>query len=132
MDNISYRWIDGPTASDADWEKIESILASRGWMSLNRNTSRILVAERDGTMAFHVFQLLPYCGPMFVPLSMRGTGVAEELADQMVNFLGSVEARGWIVVADSPHAAKLCRERGMKELQSPVYVMVDPGGVGEG
>jgi hypothetical protein len=129
MDNVTYRWVDGPTASDADWEKIESVLASRGWMSLNRNMSRILIAERDGVMAFHVFQFLPFCGPLFVPPSMRGTGVAEELANRMVDFLAESEARGWVVVADSPHAAKLCEDRGMTEIESPVYVMPNPGGV---
>jgi hypothetical protein len=80
-------------------------------------------------MAFHVFQFLPYCGPMFVPTSMRGTGVAEKLANDMVNFLTDIHARGWVVVADSPHSAKLCEARGMDKVESPVYVMMNPGGV---
>jgi len=125
----TYRWVDGPTATNEEWDKIEGILASRGWMSLNRATSRVLVAELDGKLAFHVFQLVPYCGPLFVPPSMRGTGVAEELANRMVDFLAEINVRGWIVVADSPHASKLCEERGMDKVNSPVYVMVNPGGV---
>jgi hypothetical protein len=129
MSEVTYRWIDGPTASDADWEKIESVLASRGWMSLNRNGTRILVAERDGTMAFHVFQFVPFCGPLFVPPSMRGTDIAMELANRMVEFLAEINARGWLVVADSPHAAKLCEENHMTKVESSVYVMVNPGGV---
>jgi hypothetical protein len=129
MSDVNYRWVDGPTATESDWSKIEDILASRGWMSLNRNTSRVLIAERDGVMAFHVFQLVPFCGPLFVPPSMRGTGVAEELADKMLGFLTDIQARGWLVTAESQHAAKLCEERGMERVQSPVYVMVNPGGV---
>jgi len=129
MYNIAYRWVDGRDASHKDWDKIESILAARGWMSLNRSTSRVLIAESDSKMAFHVFQMIPYCGPLFVPPSMRGTGVAEELADRMIQFLADIGARGWLVTAESPHAAKLCEDRGMDKVDAPVYVMMNPGGV---
>lgn len=132
MNGVTFRWVDGPTASDEDWNKIEGVLALRGWMSLNRNTTRILVAEKGDTMAFHVFQFVPYCGPLFVPPSMRGTGVAEELADKMMEFLADIQIRGWIVTAESPFAAKLCEDRGMTKVEQPVYVMMNPGGVGEG
>jgi hypothetical protein len=127
---ITYRWVDGKDASDADWDKIESILVARGWMSLNRQVSRILIAEDEsGKMGFHVFQMIPYCGPLFVPPSMRGSGVAEELADRMFQFLGEMQARGWIATAESPHAAALCEKYGMDKVTTPVYVMPSPGGI---
>jgi hypothetical protein len=129
MTEVIYRWLNGPDATDADWDKIESVLASRGWMSLNRNTSRILVAERDGMMAFLVFQWLPYCGPLFVPPSMLGSGVAKELATQMMTALIEGQARGWVATAESPHAAKLCEELGMDLLKTPLYLMSNPGGI---
>jgi len=130
MSEVIYRWIDGPDASVEDWDRIEGLLAAKGWMSLNRLTSRILMAEdADGVLlGFHVFQMVPYCGPLYVKPSVRGTGVAEELADKMLSFLIDVQARGWLVTAESTHAEKLCVARGMKRVESPVYVMMDPGG----
>jgi hypothetical protein len=127
---VSYRWVDNSTISQEDWDKVESILASRGWMSLNRNTPiRILIAEQGRKMAFFIFQWLPYCGPMFVPPSLRGTGVAKELATKMVEFLLESQARGWVATAESEHAAKLCEKFGMSLLETPVYVMPSPGGI---
>jgi GNAT superfamily N-acetyltransferase len=128
MNEINYRWIHGPQASQEDWEKIELLLASRGWISLNRPTSSILIAEDDdGIAGFHIFQFLPYAGPLFVRPSARGKGVAEKLADDMLEALAQAQARGFIVIADSPHSAKLCRDRGMNELKSPVFVMGGEG-----
>jgi hypothetical protein len=123
--SVEYRWIDGATASDEDWERIENILASRGWMSLNRNTSRIRVAEGEGgkLVGFYVLQMIPHAEPMWVAPSARASGVADELADDMLQFLTEVNARGWMIVADSPFAEKMCEARHMKRIKSPVYVM---------
>lgn len=129
MSDVRYRWIDGPTATEEEWQRIDDVLANRGWASLNRQTTRILVAERGNEFAFHIFQLVPYCGPLYLPRSMRGTGIAEELADQMMAFLVENNARGWLVTAESPHAAKLCENRGMMRVPYPTYVMPDLGGV---
>jgi hypothetical protein len=134
MSKVTYRWLDGPTLTDAEWakemERIDPVLATRGWASLNKNMTRILIAEDEsGKMAFHVFQMVGFCGPLFLPPSMRGTGVAEELADKMFQFLGEMRARGWIAIANSPHAAVLCEKYGMDKLTTPVYVMPNPGGL---
>lgn len=123
MDDVRYRWIDGPTATDADWDRIESICAARGWASLNRQTSRVLLVERDGQMGFIVLQLFPMVGPQFLPPSMRGEGIAEELNDRMWQFLTEAQARGFLVVADSPHTEWACRARNMNEIKSPVFSM---------
>jgi GNAT superfamily N-acetyltransferase len=129
-EGLTYRWIDGFAATEAEWDLIDSMLAARGWMALNRNTSRILLAEVGGQIqGFHVFQMIPYCGPLHVSKKYRGTGLAEELADKMQDWLVEVNARGWIAVTESPYAAKLCEARGMERLPSPVYVKVNPGGV---
>jgi GNAT superfamily N-acetyltransferase len=130
MNDITTRWIDGPTASQEDWDAIEEMLASRGWMSLNRATSRILVKEEAGQIiGFHVFQLVPFCGPLYVRPEYRGTTIAGELADEMLTFLTDAKARGWITTAANRHSEKLCEARGMKRLDEPVYVMGDPGGL---
>jgi GNAT superfamily N-acetyltransferase len=125
--DVTFRWIDGPVASQEDWDRIESILATRGWMSLARETSRILVAEHDGELkGFVVLQLVPHTEPLWVAPDARGTGLAESLADQMMEFLVSIHARGWMVVADNPFAARLCEDRKYKRVEAPVYVRVEP------
>jgi hypothetical protein len=135
MANVEYVWLDGPSLSDSDWETqtaaISRVIDARGWMKLNRPTSRILIAEdaNGGMLGFHVFQLVPYCGPLFVLPSQRGGTLASALADKMVDFLEESNTRGWIVTATSEHAAKMCESRGMTKIEQPVYVMNDPGGV---
>jgi len=125
----TYRWLDGPDmdtpyrATEAEWSKIDEILAARGWMSLNRQTTRIRIAEGPGGQiaGFLVLQLVPHTEPLWVAPSQRGTGVAERLADDMVKFLDESAVRGFMLVADSDHAAKLAEDRGMKMLDRPVY-----------
>jgi hypothetical protein len=120
---IQKRWIDGVTVTDEEWDRIEAILAARGWASLNRELSRIRVAEEDGQLvAFFVLQLYPHAEPMFIIPSKRGTGLAEELADDMLAYLVEVKARGWMVIASNPAIEKLAEERGMVRLEFPVYM----------
>lgn len=127
--DVKYRWIDGPMASQEEWDRIESILSARGWMSLNRLSSRILVAERDDKLiGFHIFQLIPSAGPLWVIPSERGFGVAEKLADDMLDFFAETATRGWMVVAENPSAARLCADRGMHKIESPVFTTEVLGG----
>jgi hypothetical protein len=129
-DDITFEWIDGPDAKDAprpatheEWDAIDEVCAARGWMSLNRTLTRILVAKRDDRIVgFIVLQLVPHTEPLYVDPAERGTDLAATLADQMVEFLLSVKARGWLVIADSPHARQLCEDRGMQKVKSPVYI----------
>jgi hypothetical protein len=122
--SIAYRWIDGPTATDKEWGRFEDILVARGWMSLNRPTSRVLVAEDEhGALAgFFVMQLVPHTEPLWVRPSRRGSEVAETLANMMAEFMMSMQARGWMLVADNPIVAKMSEARGMTKVESPVYV----------
>jgi hypothetical protein len=128
--DVTYRWVNGWEAVQDEWDHIESVLMARGWMSLNRNTSRILLAELDGeVIAFNVFQALPYVGPLHVDRKLRGTGIAAELADRMLEFLVNIQARGFLTIAESPHSELLCEQRGMTRVEKPVYVMTGPGGL---
>jgi hypothetical protein len=123
MSEIIYRWLDGPTATAEEWTRIDDLLAARGWSSLNRPTSRILVAEVDGELAgFHVFQLYPHAEPQWVRPKYRGTEISATLADKMLEFLMDIKVRGFMVVADSPFAIELCEARGMTRLDAPVYI----------
>lgn len=121
-DDVRYRWIDGPTATDEEWSKIDEILATRGWTSLNRKLTRIRIAEdATGILGFLVLQHFPHLEPLFVRPSARGTGVAEKLTDDMIEFLRGVESRGFEVTCDSAHAVKLAEAVGLRKVESPVY-----------
>jgi hypothetical protein len=126
MDGITKRWVDGPMASDADWDAIESVLVAKGWLSLNRNVSRILVAEDSAgkMVAFNVLQLVPYAGPLHLNRDWRGTGLAEEMNDEMVEYMVESQVRGWLVVAESKFIQDYCEKIGMARVASPVYVKV--------
>ena len=124
-DEITYRWIDGPTATDGEWDTLDRLLASRGWMSLNRLTSRILVAERDAVIVgFYCLQLIPHVEPMYVRPQERASGIAEELDNRMQEFLTESRARGYMAICEHPIAARMCEERGMVKVAAPVYVSV--------
>jgi len=124
MSEPTYRWINGPEATDSEWDRIENILVARGWASLNRLASRILVAEdsEGQLLGFLVAQYMIHTEPLWVLPSKRASGIAEELADQMLEYMIEINARGWIVVADNPASANLCEARGMTRIESPVYV----------
>jgi hypothetical protein len=131
MNDVNYRWLDGISASTEEWDRVESLLATRGWASINRRTSRILFAEnaKGELLGFEIFQMVPYVGPLWVRPSERGSGLAEDLSDRMLDFMTEIQARGWLVTAESPYAEKLCVDRGMTKVVTPVYVMVPFGGV---
>src|SRR5260370_24870517 len=96
--DITYRWLDGVTATPEEWDRIDDYLAKKGWMSLNKELSRVRIAEKDGVIiGFSALQMTPYCGPLFVEKSPRGTGVAEQLADDTIQFLVDLNARACIV-----------------------------------
>jgi hypothetical protein len=125
---VTYRWIDGLFATDAEWEEIDLKLAARGWMSLNRHLTRIRVAEQDGKIVgLYVLQHIPHVEPLLVDRDQRGSGVAEQLADDMQNFLTEVKARGFMAICEHPVAAKMCKARGMLKTPYPVYVSIPEG-----
>jgi Acetyltransferase (GNAT) domain len=129
QDDVRFEWLDGPDsqgprpATREEWDHIDEILAARGWMSLNRQMTRVLVAKREDTIVgFHVLQLIPHTEPLYVDPGERGTELAANLADGMVKYLTDVKARGWMVLAGNPHTEKLCKERGMVKVANAVYV----------
>jgi hypothetical protein len=85
--------------------------------------TRIRVAEDDGKLvAFYVVQMYPHAEPLWLAPSVRGTTLAAELADDMLEYLVEVKARGWMLIADNPLVAKMAEERGMFKVESPVFV----------
>lgn len=122
LSTITYKWLDGDSVHE-----IDPILASRGLPSLNPETTRILAAyDGDKLVGFLVLQLFPHMEPLYVDPSYRGNGaeIANKLIDDMFAFAEICQIRGFMCVADSPHAEKLCRERGLIKLADPVYIKV--------
>ena len=116
---MTYKWIEGD-----DLKALEPILESRGWTSLNNKTCRALCAyDGEHLAGFLVLQLFPHCEPLWVSKDYRGTGVAEDLADKMMEFMSKIQARGFMVIADNPAAAALCERHGMRKVESAVYIM---------
>lgn len=127
MSEVSYRWIDGPTCTDKEWAAVDLILEAQGWMPLNRDTSRVYLAERDGQIVgLSCQQLMPFSGPLWVDKKFRGTGIADRLADDNLKWLED-NVRGWFVIADSPHVPKFCERYRMHKITSPVYITDSQG-----
>jgi hypothetical protein len=129
-EEIRFEWLDGPEsqgprpATETEWSKIDDLLLSQGWMSLNRVLTRIRVGwdKDDNIVALSTVQMLPQVGPMWVAKRLRATGTADDLVAETVKFLTDVKCRGWIVIADSPHTAKIAKRQGMVRIESPVYI----------
>ncbi len=120
---IEYRWL--ASAELSEW--VNPVCKLRGWAELNINdaqpTCRVLGAF-DGVefIGFLAFQLFPVVGPQWVDSDHRDGTVSRELASRMHDFLSESNARGFMVVADSPVSGRICERHGMKKLESTVYV----------
>lgn len=122
---ITTRWINLWEASKEEITEIDFLVESRGEMKLNLNTSRVLIAERESRIVgFAVFQLVPHIEPLWVDESLRGTGLAAELADEVFKFIHAEKVRGAIAIADNPAVEALCKAHDMRVVTSPVYVYV--------
>ncbi len=121
---VEYRWIDGDEAV----ERLGKTLESQGWTPLNAATSRALIAEEnDEIVGFFILQLFPMAGPIYCVPEARNGKISRELAEQMRQFLVDIEARGYMAICDSPVSERICKAKGMKRIESPVYMMVGSG-----
>ena len=114
-----YEWFSGEAV-----RLLDEYMASKGWPPLNPFISRVLVAKDDhGAIAgIHVLQLLPHAEPLVVEPEYRGSGVAEELAARMTDYLAEMNTPVFFVTtATNPFVKKLCESNGMKETPLVVY-----------
>lgn len=116
--NVAYRWLAG-----SELDVLDPILAARGWSSLNKPMTRALVAydEGDKIVGFLILKLVLHTEPAYVDQEWRGSGLVEELADQVHDTIGNVPPGGVWLVADSPFSAKLAEKHGLSIVESPVY-----------
>jgi hypothetical protein len=95
---------------------------------MHRDTSRIYLAEQDGQIVgISCLQLMPFVGPLWLDKRLRGNGMADKLADDTIQSLLDMKARGWFIVASSPHVPKMCERHGMQRVESPVYITTGTG-----
>lgn len=117
---ITYKWLKGEELA-----AVESTIAERGWMSLNPATSRVVAAEENSKLiGFFVFQVVPHTGPIYVNEAYRGHGVAERMTEMMIEFLRSVNCRGFIALPENKHSEALCKSYGLVKLDYPVYMSI--------
>lgn len=120
---ITTRWINLWEATKEEITQIDFLVDSQGWVKLNLNTTRVLVAEVSGRITdFSIVQLMPYVGPLYVSPEHRGSAITQQLADETVSFLQSVDTRGWLVMAQSRFVEKMCEERKWPKITHPMYM----------
>src|SRR6266446_10267452 len=84
IEGMTFTWLDGP-----DLDILGPILQRHGWVSPNPRLSRALIVfdSQNEIIGFSVFQLVPHVEPLWLALRYRGTGLAEQITHQMVEFL---------------------------------------------
>lgn len=116
-------------------ELVNPVLKQKGWAELNLNpefpTIRVLGAFLDdGTLIRSLtFQFYPLLGPLVShDETIRDSGEASRgLAAVMYDWLIEMNARDFMVIANSPVTERLCHRFGMKKTDAPVYLN-HPGG----
>ena len=114
------------------FDEIETLvnpdLKAHNWPELNLNeaqpTCRVLGSFIDGVLIeSFTFQLFGMLGPMIKHQPVRDSGeMSRQLAEVMHDFLEGVEARDYLVVANSPVSERLSIRFKMQKLKCPVYV----------
>lgn len=130
---MDFRWL----TPDEIVTHLNPALQAQGKPILNVNeaqpTCRVLGAFWDNTLveafAMHLF---PVLGPLIkTDNTFRDNGdTARTLAQMMSDFLTDAQARGWLVICDSPISERLAQRHHMTKVTSPVYVGSAHQGVG--
>lgn len=125
---MEYRWLTGPEAVDL----LNPLIAKRNaddpeaapWMLLNSRTTLFCRAalEGDFVIGFLVLQMVPSMGPFLVERFARNGEVSAQLVGDMVQAMGEMEARGVLVVCENVATERMCKSRGMKRIDLPIYV----------
>lgn len=112
------KWIQGQELISL----LSSIIEQQKWSPLPDSAMGIVAFDENGVAGFHILQLRPHPEPLWVRPDMEGTGLSGDLAGAMAQFLHDTNTGGFICVADTPEAEKLCKSFGMTKVTSPVYV----------
>jgi hypothetical protein len=99
-------------------------MAKQGWAMLNVATARVAgIFDGDRLIKTLTLQLFPVLGPLLEHNRKPDSGEAtRELVSFMETYFLEAQARGWMVIADSPITERLCKRYGMTEMKSPVFM----------
>ena len=98
------------------------------WSLLNDKTSFAVAAfEEEFVIGYICLQLFPFLGPMFVEQIACNGEVSKMLVDEMAKVMADMQARGVMVVCESPVTERMCKARGMKRIEFPVYISTEVG-----
>lgn len=112
MEKVQIRELHGEEALAA----IRPFLESRKWRIPPVGMLAAKVAfEGENVVGFAVYQLVPHVEPIFLVPSHRGTGLASELAKEIVDFARSVGG-GMMCLSTTSVVDKLAAENGLTPL----------------
>ena len=114
---VEFKWLDGD-----ELDQLEPIIRARGWVPLNKKMARAYAAfAGDEIVGFACFNCIPHVEPLYVDRTYRGTGLAKDLTDALVDFLYAVECPAAYILADNPASEALAKAHGMERVDVPVY-----------
>lgn len=116
---MEFRWIQGE-----DIKILNDIVESQGWSPIPSTSIAFVAFDDEGLAGFHILQMRPHPEPLYVRPDLEGSGLSADLAGAMAQFLKDTNTNGFICIADTPEAEKLCKKFGMQKVSSPVYVRV--------
>jgi hypothetical protein len=137
---MKYEWL----TEDQISELVNPVLKGRGYAELGfagqcecgrpLPTARVLGAFLDSGELIETFtlQMMPFLGPLLKhDANLRDSGeVSRQMVAIMYDFLISVKARDFLVIANSPVSRRLCERFSMKKVECPVF-MTHPGGASD-
>lgn len=123
-ENIRYRVV-----ADGEMEVLGPLFARLGWAMPEPGMAKAVVAEagegKDALiLGFTLVQFVPHNEPMWVHPGMRGTGVAEGLAEAVIHYIEvDCHIKRYLCVAKpGSFAARLAEKHGMRPYPGTLYV----------
>jgi hypothetical protein len=127
---MTYRWLNGFEACDIinpliTWRNSDNPTAPP-WVLLNSATAFAVGAfEDEFCIGYICLQLFPFLGPLFVEPIDRNGEISRQLVEEMVKVMAQMQTRGCLVICESPVTERMCKQRGMKRIDYPVYVSAE-------
>lgn len=123
-ESIRYRVV-----ADGELEILAPLFAKLNWTMPDPSLAKAVVAEagegKDALVCgFAIVQFIPHNEPMWVHPGMRGTGVAEGLADAVTHYIEvDCHIKRYVCVAKpGSFAARLAEKHGMRPFPGLLYV----------
>lgn len=120
---VNFRWIEQGDKGGLD--RLKPVMEEFGWTPLNPYFSKALIAENEQgqIVGFNVLQMVARPEPLWVAKQYRGemSGLASELAAQMIEHLREAQCPYWAIKTESPYVERLCIANRMKMSDVPFY-----------